>query len=339
MTIPRLTQGDAIKVLDVRADALVAQGLMSGDMLIEHDGQTIYLKCWGKANRETKAPITADTKFRLGSLNKMFTAVAVLQLLDQKKLTLEDTVGKFLPLYPNKEIADNVTIRELLTNSGGTGDIFGPEFDQNRLKLKTNADYVKLYGDRPPLFKPGTQERYSNYGFVLLGVIIERVSGLSYYEYVREHIYGPAAMTESGSLPEDVNVSNRSAGYTWKDGSWISNAYTLPYRGSAAGGGYSTVGDIAKFAHALKDGTLLPKPMVVEATSPQSLSKRFGYGFGVRGEGTTRYFGFAGGAEGMNAEMRVYPQLNTVIVALSNLDPSAAEWLVDFYANRMPLTP
>ena len=117
-------------------------------------------------------------------MNKMFTAVATLQLVEAGKLALDDPIGKYLPDYPNKEVASKVTVRHLLTHTGGTGDIFGPEFEQHRLKLREHRDYVKLYGARGLTHEPGARFEYSNYGFVLLGALIEKVSGESYYDYV-----------------------------------------------------------------------------------------------------------------------------------------------------------
>jgi D-alanyl-D-alanine carboxypeptidase len=335
--IPRLSQTEAIHALDARAAQLLKQGRLSGNMAIERDGKIIYKRNWGAANRETHTPVTLHTKFRIGSDNKMFTAVATLQLVAAGKLSLQDTVGKVLPDYPNKEIADKVTIQMLLTHSGGTGDFFGPEFDRERLNLKTHADYVKLFGNRGPLFEPGTQDRYSNYGYLLLGRIIEAVSGQDYYDYVQDHVFRPAGMTETGSLPESVVVPGRSTGYTFDQGQWVSNGEYLPYRGAAPGGGYSTLGDFLLFAHALRDHKLLPKFLQDQATGPRNRNRNYGYGFGMAGEGKARWIGHGGGSPGMNAEFRFYPESGIVIVALCNMDPPVATILTQFYANRMPL--
>lgn len=337
LAIPRLTQTAVNTATDTKTDTMVKNDKLSGAMLAERNGRVVYKRLWGQENRETRAPITEKTKFRLGSMNKMFTAVAALQLVSQGKLTLDGTVGQYLPDYPNKDIATKVTIRMLLTHSGGTGDFFGPEFDKNRTTLKNNEDYVKLFGARAPVFAPGSLERYSNYGFILLGHVVQTVSGEDYYAYIDRHIFAPAGMKDSGSQPENVAVPNRSSGYTFKDGKWISNADTLPWRGMAAGGGYSTVGDLLKFAHALESGKLLPKALLEQATNYQTNGKWYGFGFIVNGEGAARSYGHSGGAPGMNGELKIYPAARIVVVALSNLDPPTASLPADFYANRMPL--
>ena len=171
------------------------------------------------ADRERKVPNTLTTRFRIGSMNKMFTAVAILQLAQAGKLKLDDPFGKYLTDYPNKELASKVTLHQLLTHTGGTGDIFGPDFDTHRTELKTLQDYVKLYGNRGPEFPPGSKWVYSNYGFILLGLVVEKVSGQNYYDYVNTHIYDVAGMNNSGSEPEDKMVTNRSVGYTKPPGS------------------------------------------------------------------------------------------------------------------------
>jgi D-alanyl-D-alanine carboxypeptidase len=148
-------------------------------------------------------------------------------------------------------VAAKVTVRHLLTHTGGTGDIFGPEFDQQRLRLREHRDYLKLYGSRGLTQEPGSRFEYSNYGFVLLGALIEHVTGESYYDYVDDHVFHPAGMRSTGSLPESVEVPGRAVGYmraSPSGGAWVPNTDTLPWRGTAAGGGYSTVGDLLRFA-------------------------------------------------------------------------------------------
>lgn len=336
LPIRRKTQAAALAALSKRAGKANSNDKLSGAMLIARDGEIIFEKAWGLASRETNTPVTTDTKFRLGSVPKMFTAIAVLQLVQQQKLFLDGTVGAYLPEYPNRDIASKVTVRELLNHTGGTGDIFGPDSNANRNTLKENSDYVALYGTRPPQFEPGTKDAYSNYGFVLLGALVERVSGKPYYDYLRENVFLPAGMTNTDALPENEPVSDRSTGYMWRDNRWVSNADTLPYRGTGAGGAYSTVGDMFKFAQALETGELISKGALAEATSPQNHGRWYGFGFGVKGEGQFKNYGHDGGAPGMDASFRVYPNLSTVIIALSNLDPPAARGLLNYYALRMP---
>jgi len=338
VAIPRLTRENALKAMEARAQEMVGRDKYMGAVLIEDHGRILFEKAWGYGDREAKIPLKVTDKFRLGSMDKMFTAVATLQLVEQGKLSLDGTVGRYLPNYPNKEIADKVTIRMLLTHTGGTGDIFGDDFDKHRLELKTLADYVKLYGARGPEFPPGSKSSYSNYGFILLGVIIGKVSGEDYYDYVRDHIFKPAGMTDSGSLPETDNVPGRVHGYMDKDGKWVLNTDTLPWRGTSAGGGHSTLADLARFAHAMMDGKLLPNDLRDAATRSQAEGDWYGYGFELHGTGLAHNYGHTGGAPGMATEMRIYPSAKVIAIELSNIDPGAPA-LASYYTNRMPLKP
>ena len=336
LRIPRLAQAGAIAALAAQADAAAAADAFSGVLLVARGDEVLLQRAWGLADRAAGTPVTLDTKFRLGSMNKMFTAVAVLQLVEAGRLSLEGSVGQSLPGYPNADIA-KVTIRQLLTHAGGTGDIFGPAFDQHRLSLKTHDDYVRLYGARGPTHPPGQAHEYSNYGYVLLGAIIERASGLAYEDYVARHVFAPAGMHDTGALPEDVDVPGRARAYTRKDGAWVDAADTLPYRGTAAGGGYSTAADLLKFARALRAGILLSPASLAEATRRQT--PWYGYGFMVGQRHGVAGFGHGGGAEGMNASLGIFPAQDTVVIGLANLDPPSVERLVDYYTARMPLEP
>jgi D-alanyl-D-alanine carboxypeptidase len=337
LAIPRMSQTDALKALNARADGLAAQDKFMGAELVESHGRILLEKTWGYADRDAKAPLKVTDKFRLGSMNKMFTATATLQLVAKGKLSLDGTVGQYLPDYPNKAIADNATIRMLLTHTGGTGEIFGDEFDKHRLELKTLADYVKLYGSRAPEFPPGSKSDYSNFGFILLGVIIQKVSGEDYYDYVRDHIFLPAGMTDTASLPESETVPGRVNGYTQKDGKWVVNTDTLPWRGTPAGGGYSTLADLLRFAHAMMNGKLLPNDLRDAATRSETAGDWYGYGFELHGAGLAHSYGHTGGAPGMATEMRIYPNAKTVVIELCNIDPGPE--VLSYYANRMPLEP
>jgi CubicO group peptidase (beta-lactamase class C family) len=321
------------------AGAEAAADRFSGALLVAAGGRVVVEKAWGLADREARTPCTPVTRFRIGSMNKMFTATAALQLVQKGRLALGDPLAKHLPEYPNRELAGKVTVRHLLTHTGGTGDIFGPEFEKNRLALREHADYLKLYGERPARSHPGERWASSNYGFVLLGALIEKVSGMNYYEYVRRNVYLPAGMTWTDSRPEAESVEGRSKGYLRGPGGWADNRDTLPARGTAAGGGYSTVGDLYRFALGLREGTLLQRALVDEATKTQEAAGRpglgYGYGFMVD-ERAPRFFGHGGGAPGMNGELRIFPSSGVVVAALSNLDPPAATGVVRHFTDRMP---
>jgi CubicO group peptidase (beta-lactamase class C family) len=338
--LPKMNERELIASLRKKVEEQVAADQFAGAVLVARNGKTILSQAYGLADREKKTPNTVSTRFRIGSMNKMFTAVAILQLVQEGKLGLKDPFGKYLTDYPNKEMASKVTIDQLLTHTGGTGDIFGPDFDKHRLELRTLQDYVKLYGNRALQFEPGSKWRYSNYGFILLGVLIEKVSGQTYYDYVKQHIFDPAGMTGTGSEPEDQPVTNRSFGYMKGDsgGQVKANTDTLPYRGTSAGGGYSTVEDLFRFATALQKNKLLNAQYTDLLTTGKIEAGRgkYAYGFADRMENGTRCFGHGGGAPGMNGELAICPGPGFIVAVLSNLDPPAASRVSDFVVNRLP---
>lgn len=339
--LPRMTERDALAAFSEKLQQESGADRFSGAALVAKNGTPIFTSALGMADRDKKIPNTLNTKFRIGSMNKMFTATAVLQLAQNGKLKLSDPVGKYLTDYPNKNIATKVTIEQLLSHTGGTGDFFGPEFDKHRLELKTLDDYVKLYGAREPKYEPGSRWEYSNYGFLLLGLVVEKASGQDYYAYVREHIYKPAGMTSTDSLPEDQTVADRSVGYTKFGGSavWKPNIDTLPYRGTSAGGGYSTVGDLLAFATAVQNHKLLDAEhtnLLTTGHTQITEGEKYAYGFMDKTEGGVRSFGHGGGAPGMNGDLTIYPASGYVIVVLANLDPPAASRPANFVGNRLP---
>ena len=334
-----LTEEQTIEAVTAKLDELLKADRFSGTVLIGHQGRIVFQKAVGLAHRESQEPATLDTKFRHGSVSKTFTAAAVMQLVETGQLSLDDTVGKVMVDYPNQDVERKVTIRHLLSHTGGTGEILvpgQPEFLQHRLTLKTHTDYVAMFGTRAPLFEPGTQYRYSNYGMVLLGAIIERVSGQSYGDYLRTKVFTPAGMLSTGSLPEADEVPHRATGYTRRNDAWVPNTDTLSWSGTAAGGGYSTAGDFFRFATALQSGTLVSNASLKQMITPVLIP---GYGLGMHlgGEGAMRHFGNGGGAPGQNAVLRIFPESGYVLVALSNLDPPAASKMIDYIAARLPL--
>jgi CubicO group peptidase (beta-lactamase class C family) len=342
--IERLTEAEAVAGVEALLRTRAAQGRFSGTALVAKEGEVLFAHAYGLADRERGTPNTLETRFRIGSMNKMFTAVATLQLVEAGKLALDDPVGKHLVGYPNKDVATKVTMRHLLTHTGGTGDIFGPEFDRNIQSLREHSDYVRLYGDRPPRFEPGSRFEYSNYGFVLLGAIVEAASGESYYDYVREHVFRPAGMISTDSLPESEDVPNRSIGYMRPypgADSLQANTLLLPWRGTAAGGGYSTVGDLLRFATALTSHELVsPGGTELLLSGKVDLGYGLRYAFGFfdgRDASGVGWVGHGGAFAGMNGDLRIYPKSGYVVAALANLDPPAAQRISDYLDPRLPI--
>jgi CubicO group peptidase (beta-lactamase class C family) len=339
---------ELISAVRTKLDQDAAAGRFAGTVLIARNGKPVLAEAYGLSDREHKTPNTLKTRFRIGSMNKMFTATATLQLVQAGKLGLNDPLARYLTDYPNKDLAAKVTIYQLLTHTGGTGDIFGPEFLAHRLELRTLDDYAKLYGSRPLTFEPGSKWEYSNYGFILLGLVIERVSGQSYYDYVRDHVYKPAGMTSTGSEPEDQLLGDRSVGYTrhvrapgpmWWRVRASPNTETLPYRGTSAGGGYSTVEDLLKFANALDAHELLDPRYTEMLTTGKVESPgggRYAFGFQDQTINGIRCFGHGGGAPGMNGDLEICPSTGYVIAVLANMDPPAAGRVSQFITNRLP---
>ena len=340
----RGAEADAVRALAGRVDRLAGKDEFCGAVRVAKDGRVLFSHAYGPADRSRRIPNTLRTRFRIGSMNKMFTAVAILQLVEAGKVRLSAPLGKYLPDYPNREVAAKVTIHQLLTHTGGTADI--PFFDviAHRQELRTLADYVRRYGKRGLEFAPGSGWAYSNYGFLLLGVVIERVTAQSYYDYVQQHVYAPAGMTRTGSLPEDQAVADRSIGYTKPPGTtaWVPNADTLPYRGNSAGGGYSTVEDLARFAHALLGHKLLSpdatKRLITrKAEASLTPGARYAYGFeDARRADGNGWVGHGGVAPGMNGDLRIYPRSGYVVAVLANIDPPAAERITEYLDPRLP---
>jgi CubicO group peptidase (beta-lactamase class C family) len=328
--IARLSETELIAALRAKLEKDVAGDRFAGTALIGKivDGKATVLfeQAYGLADRGTNVANALDTRFRNGSMNKMFTATAILQLVQAGKIELAAPLGKYVTDYPNQDVATKVTIHQLLTHTGGTGDIFGPDFTAHRLELRTHDDYVVLYGQRAPGFEPGSQYAYSNYGMVLLGVVIERVTGESYYDYVEANIYRPAGMSRTASEPESEVVGGRAIGYMRGPGGWTPNTDTLPYRGMAAGGGYSTVGDFLKFATALMGHKLLDAKhteLLITGKVDAGLSGRYAYGFADARRDGAGWVGHSGGAPGQTGDLRIYPKSGYVVVALAN-GPGAA---------------
>jgi CubicO group peptidase (beta-lactamase class C family) len=181
-------------------DDLIPRRESSGVVLVARNDEVVFEAVSGLANRDLSIANNMDTRFSLGSMNEMFAAVAVLQLMEQQLLTLAGTIAAYLPDYPNREVAEQVTIEQLLTHTSGLGGTVTEEFDADLHPSRTNADYLPLFVDDPLQFAPGQQFGYSNAGYVVLGLIIERPSRLSYDDYVRDSIFEPGGRLGTGSF-------------------------------------------------------------------------------------------------------------------------------------------
>ncbi|MBU0983814.1 MAG: beta-lactamase family protein [candidate division Zixibacteria bacterium] len=309
-------------VLDQWFGILDDDDIFSGTVLIARDGVAIYRRAWGKADLRWEIPNRIDTRFDLGSINKSFTRIAIGQLIRDGKLGFGDLIITHLPDYPNTEAASKITIRHLLEHTAGLGDIFNDRFfTSSKAQYRSPRDFFPLFADKPLQFDPGSRSEYSNAGFMVLGAIIEAVSGQPYDEYVVQNIFEPAGMTHSGFFDGDGLEPNVAEGYTTMQGDRRSNIYMLPARGNSAGSAQSTVDDLLAFDNALREYRLLP---------PYFTNWYFG---GVEPEADTAAketparaaaaIGIAGGAPGVSASLESDGVL-TVIV-LSNYDAPIAE--------------
>jgi CubicO group peptidase (beta-lactamase class C family) len=319
--------------LDAWLQGMTDQDMFSGVVLVHKGGQEIFEKACGMADRSAGVPNRLDTKFNLGSINKEMTRIAIAILGEQGKIRPDDKIGAFLPDYPNREAASKVTVAQLVAHRGGIGDFFNDRYETTpHSQIRTIADYLKLFADKPLEFVPGTQSKYSNGGYVVLGAIIEKVSGRPYEDFIREALLGPAGMSGASWISVDEIASGRATGYTRHadaggppEGELRANTYTLPGRGSPAGGGYATAADLVKLAAALQNGVLLTRPWtswVLDSPAapwPAPATKEI-----PRGRLTEGGLGIAGGAPGVSAAMEWELDDDLIVVVLANLDPPLA---------------
>ncbi|MGH2363393.1 MAG: serine hydrolase domain-containing protein [Chloroflexota bacterium] len=348
----RLSTRQLSDALQVKLQDAAYKEQFWGAVAIAKGADVLFQQAVGPADLAQAIPNGVTTKFRNGSMNKMFTAVAVAQLAECGRLRLDEPLATYLPDYPNPALAGRVMLRHLLSHTGGTGDIFGPLFRKHRVELRRLPDYVAVYGARDLAFEPGARFEYSNYGFILLGLVVEAVSGESYFDYVDKHVFGPAGMADTGLVPEDISVTSRAVGYTRNavpaaDGSQPApgelrpNSVTLPYRGTSAGGGYTTVGDLIRFATALTGhrlvGTEYTDSMTTGRIESQAGFARYGYGFTIGAQDEVSWYGHGGGAMGMNGDLRIFRDSEFVVAVLSNLDPPAATRVSTWITGRLQL--
>jgi D-alanyl-D-alanine carboxypeptidase len=319
----------SLEALERHLAAAAAGDRFSGVVMAARGDDVLVHRAYGHADREQGLPVRSDTRFNLGSVNKAFTAVAVLRLAQEGRLGLDDPVGTHVRGLSD-EIARKVTLRHLLQHRGGVGNYLSdPRFASDPDRFGAVDDLVALVRDRPLDFEPGTDQRYSNTGYVLLGAVVESLTGRAYHDVIREWVLEPAGMTDTGPAGAD-RVANTAVGYSrggpGSEGPLARSTFRAP--GTPAGGGYSTAEDLLRFLLALAADRLL-QPRYTDV-----LLNRFQEAQ-VSGPRTGIY-GIAGGAPGINAFAEIDLRTREVVVVLANLDPPTATSLGASLVGRLP---
>jgi D-alanyl-D-alanine carboxypeptidase len=323
--------GSAFAELGAFVDSLASRDRFSGAVLVARDGAVLFARAFGLASRGFGVPNRVETRFNLGSMNKMFTGVAIAQLAERGLLAFGQPAASFLQAPPSAVSDGKVTVHQLLTHTSGLGSYFQSErFAASWTRLRAVEDYLPLLADEECAFEPGTGWQYSNSGYLLLGAVVERVSGRSYFDYVREQVFRPAGMTATDSDELDLDPPNTAIGYTREEDRLRSNLFSHVIRGGPAGGGFSTVEDLLRFERALLGHRLLAPEtteLVLEGKvdCDPVLGGRYGYGFLERRLDGARVVGHFGGYAGISTALDIYPELGWTVVVLANADPPVAD--------------
>ena len=292
-------------------------GLFNGSALVADQGRVVMKKGYGLANMEWNLPNAPDTKFRLGSITKQFTATLVLELAEQGKIDLDAPVTRYLPDYPPAS-GDKIKIHHLLNHTSGIpGYTETPGFGAKMRDSVTPAELMKTFSGLPLFFEPGTHFSYSNSGYFLLGVILEKITGEKYEKLLREKIFDPVGMNDTGYDSTRPLLAHRAAGYDQTfDGSYLNTSYidmTQPY---AAGSLYSTVEDLYKWDQALYTDKVLTEASKARMFTP-GLSG-YGYAWEIRKRDGATIIEHSGGINGFNTNIRRSPEKKRLIVLLNN---------------------
>ncbi len=297
-------------------NAAVNQGF-TGSALISRDGKVIFSKGYGMANREFDVPNTPQTKFRLGSITKQFTAAAIMLLEERGKLSVQDPVCKYFENCPSAW--SEVTIHHLLTHTGGVPSYTSsPDYMTKMMMPVTVASMIDRFKDKPLEFKPGEKYNYSNSGYFMLGHIIEKVSGESYESFLQKNIFDPLKLANSGYDHHETILKNRATGYSRGRNGAINSRYLDMGQPYAAGSLYSTVEDLFAWNEALFSDKLL------SAKSREAMmtvvKNNYGYGLGVNQQSNRRVVSHGGGINGFNTSLARFPEEKVTVVVLRNAD-------------------
>ena len=318
LAVPCLAQDPAR--MDQVIQPYVANHQFMGSVLVARDGQVIYSKGYGSADLEWDVPNSPGTKFRLGSVTKQFTAASILLLEERGKLSVSDPVKKYLPGAP--AAWDKITIFHLLTHTSGIPNFTGfPDYQKLEPFAATSEQLVARFRDKPLDFEPGEKWQYSNSGYVLLGHLIEKITGDSYEKFVRENIFTPLGMKDSGYDSNSAVIPHRASGYVpGKNG--FENAgfihMSIPH---SAGALYSTTEDLLKWEQGLFGGKLLKAESLQKMTTP--FKSNYAFGLQVETTGGHKVIEHGGGIEGFNTELAYYPDDKLTVVVLANVNGGA----------------
>ncbi len=290
------------------------------------NGEVVFSEACGWADAEWNVKNSVDTRFRTGSIAKQFTATSVLLLREQGKFALPDPIGKFLPDLP--ETWHSATIHQLLTHTSGIPTYTqGPLFDRLSRTGATPNEMIDLVRDKPLDFPHGAQFRYDNTGYILLGMLIEKVAGVPYARFVQENIFDRLGMRDTGFDEQHKVIPHRARGYTLVNGALENAAFLDTTSAWSAGGFYSTVHDLVVWSEALAHQKLLNADSTQRmlAVYPETLVQGMHYGYAVslaeRFGHTLQYHG--GGITGFQSVLQRYPDIGLVIAILSNVDSGA----------------
>lgn len=328
------------KLIRTALDRLVRTADFSGCVTVTASAETVFDECRGLAEQRFAVPNDAQTRFHIASIGKMFTAVAIAQLVEAGKLSWDDTVAQRVPEYPDREAAKAITLWQLLHHTAGLGDFMVPEYFQRREAFLEPADYLDLIARQPKVSEPGKQWSYSNAGYVLLGRVIENVSHESYFDYIQRHVFVPAGMQASGFDRLDEVVPKLAVGY-FHDGifssAWKADWLKVGIKGSPAGGGYSSNADLLRFAAALRNGKLVKPETLAKMFDDQVPAGPGSYaaGFGERESHGSPIRGHSGGIEGTTANLQMVWNANAAVALTSNQGPSQTWLLAEHIADLL----
>ncbi len=328
------------QVIHAALDRLVKTKDFSGCVTVRDGGDSVFNECRGLAERRFNVPADGQTRFHIGSMDKMFTGVAIAQLVEAGKLSWDDTLAKRVPEYPDQEAAKKITVWELLRHTAGMGDFLVPEYLEHSERFINPVDYLSLIARQPLVSQPGKQWIYSNAGYMLLGRIIENVSGESYFNYIQRHVFAPAHMDSSGFDGLDEIVPALAVGY-YHDGlfssTWKADWLKLGYKGGPAGGGYSNNTDLLRFATALREGKLVGSATLVKMFDDETPAGPGGYaaGFGDRLSHDRHIRGHSGGIEGTTANLQMVWETGAAVALTSNQGPSDNWMLAEHIADLL----